>query len=56
MLAVLLALKAWTTQLKACQLVLQVQSDSMIALATTQKLSNPSPTLNFIGAEIAIQC
>lgn len=55
-LAVLLALKAWTTQLKACQLVLQVQSDSMIALATTQKLSNPSPTLNFIGTEIAIQC
>lgn len=35
--------------------MLQVQSDSMIALATTQKLSNPSPTLNFIGAGIAIQ-
>eukprot|EP00435_Cladocopium_sp_Y103_P009539 s1894_g2.t1 len=54
-LSVLLAMKAWTQQLRQCNVNLQVQSDSMIALATTQKLSNPSTALNFIGAEIAVQ-
>ena len=55
-LAVLLALKIWKDQLASCHLELQVQSDSMVALSTSQKLSNPNAALNFIGAEIAIQC
>ena len=55
-LAVLLALKVWKDQLSSCHLELQVQSDSMVALSTSQKLSNPTAALNFIGAEIAIQC
>ena len=55
-LAVLLALKVWKDQLASCHLELQVQSDSMVALSTSQKLSNPTAALNFVGAEIAIQC
>ena len=55
-MAVLLALKVWKDQLASCHLELQVQSDSMVALSTSQKLSNPNAALNFIGAEIAIQC
>ena len=54
--AVLLALKRWTKELASCQVELQVQSDSIVALATAQKLSSSNPTLNFMGAEIAVQC
>ena len=54
--AVLLALKRWTKELSSCQVELQVQSDSVVALATAQKLSSSNPTLNFMGAEIAVQC
>lgn len=35
---------------------LKVQSDSMVALAVTQRLSNSTASLNFLGAEIAVQC
>ena len=55
-LAVLVALKEWQDQLKSCHLELQVQADSMVALSTMSKASNSSPILNFLGAEIAIQC
>lgn len=53
--AVLLALKHWTKDLATCA-VLQVQSDSLVALATSARLSSSTPTLNFLGAEIALTC
>eukprot|EP00435_Cladocopium_sp_Y103_P030830 s1995_g7.t1 len=46
-MAVLVALKHWTKEISACNLTLHVQSDSLVALAITQKLSNSSPALNF---------
>lgn len=55
-LAVLVAIKTWTKELTACQVELKVQSDSMVALAVTQRLANATSTLNFLGAEIAVQC
>ena len=33
-----------------------MQSDSLVALAMTQKLGNSTPALNFLGAELAIAC
>jgi hypothetical protein len=54
--SVLLALKHWERELASCQVELQVQSDSVVALATSQKLASSNPTLNFMGAEMAIQC
>ena len=56
MLAVLVALKHWATELANCSVALQLQSDSMVALATTQRLAHSSPTLNFIAAEVALTC
>ena len=41
-------------ELSMCSLTLQVQSDSLVALAMTQKFGNPTPALNFLGAEWAI--
>ena len=55
-LAVLLALKHWAKDLSSCSVEIQVQSDSLVALATTSRLSSPTPTLNFLGAEIALTC
>ena len=39
-----------------CSLTLQVQSDSLVALAMTQKFGNSTPALTFLGAEWAIAC
>ena len=50
--SVLLALKHWAKELSSCQ----VQSDSIVALATMHRLASSNPTLNFLGAEVAIQC
>eukprot|EP00435_Cladocopium_sp_Y103_P007558 s2194_g2.t1 len=55
-LSALLALKHWSKELASCAVELQLQSDSMVALATTQRLSSPHATLNYLGAEIAITC
>ena len=55
-LAVLVAIKTWMKELASCQVELKVQSDSMVALAVTQRLSNSTSSLNFLGAEIAVQC
>eukprot|EP00435_Cladocopium_sp_Y103_P052516 s2172_g16.t1 len=55
-LAVLVAIKHWSKELRSCNLTLHVQSDSLVALAMTQKLSNSNPALNFFGAELAITC
>eukprot|EP00435_Cladocopium_sp_Y103_P041984 s1082_g11.t1 len=54
--SVLLALKHWAKDLSSCHVELQVQSDSIVALATTQRASGNKPSLNFLGAEIAIVC
>ena len=55
-LAVLLALKHWKKDLQACHVEIQVQSDSMVALATSRRLAASTPTLNFLGAELALVC
>ena len=55
-LAVLVALKLWTAELKSCRVQLQVEADSMVALAMTRRMSHSSTTLNFLGAEMAVQC
>ena len=52
----LVALKHWAKELSSCHVELQVQSDSIVALATMHKMASSNPTLNFLGAEVAIQC
>lgn len=49
-LAVLVALRLWGSH----RVRLVVQSDSIVTLALSQKLSASSPSLNFLGAEIAL--
>ena len=55
-LAILVAMRRWGEKIKGLSLQLAVQSDSITALALTQKLAakSTSPGLNFIGAELAI--
>ena len=55
-LAILVAVRLWHKELASCRVDLKVQSDSVTALALTQKLSNRNATLNFIGGELAVQC
>ena len=55
-LAVLIALKTWRKELASCRVTLQVQSDSLVALALTQRMSNADAALNFIGGEISVEC
>ena len=55
-LSVLLALKHWSKDLASCSVELQIQSDSLVALATSKRLSSSTSTLNFLGAEIALIC
>eukprot|EP00435_Cladocopium_sp_Y103_P027534 s576_g6.t2 len=55
-LAVLVALRLWEKDLQSCQVQLVIESDSLIALATSQRLSGSDPALNFLGAEISIAC
>jgi len=55
-LAILVGMRRWSEKLKGMAVQLVVQSDSITALALTQKLSagSSSPGLNFLGAELAI--
>lgn len=55
-LAVLVAIKHWSRELATCSVTLHIQSDSLVALALTQRMASSSPSLNFIGAELAIAC
>ena len=55
-LAILVALKHWGKLLTTVSVALNVQSDSVTALAMTQRFSNSSPGLNFLGAELAVEC
>ena len=52
-LAVLVGLRFWGNKLKGVRLRLLVQSDSVVTLALTQRLSNSNPSLNFLGSELA---
>lgn len=51
--AVLLAVRFWKTRL--AQNAVLLKSDSTVALAMAAKLSSPSPTINWIGAELALR-
>ncbi|CAJ1449366.1 unnamed protein product, partial [Effrenium voratum] len=53
-LAVLVAVRTWANKLSDFGLVLRVQSDSTTALALIQRLAHSSPSLNFLGAELAL--
>ena len=55
-LAVLVALRLWERDLQSCQVTMVLESDSVIALATSQRYSSSDPALNFLGAEISIAC
>ena len=53
-LAVLVALRIWGPRFHKHRVRLVVQSDSIVTLALTQKLSASFPSLNFLGAEISL--
>ncbi|CAJ1436241.1 unnamed protein product [Effrenium voratum] len=53
-LAVLVAIRTWADKSSDYGLVLRVQSDSTTALALSQRLAHSSPSLNFLGAELAL--
>eukprot|EP00435_Cladocopium_sp_Y103_P069897 s29_g34.t1 len=53
-LALLVALRQWGAKLAGMSVDLTVQSDSVTALAMTQKRSAATPTLNFLGAVMGI--
>ena len=55
-LAILVALKHWGKLLTTVSVAVNVQSDSVTALAMTQRFSNSSPGLNFLGAELEVVC
>lgn len=55
-LAILVAIRHWAQELATCSVTLHVQSDSLVALALTQRMASASPSLNFLGAELAIAC
>ena len=52
--AILQGVALWRSKLVGCCVTLTVESDSVVALALTQKLSGKSPALNYIGAELSI--
>ena len=49
-----MAIRTWADKLSDYGLVLRVQSDSTTALALSQRLAHSSPSLNFLGAELAL--
>ena len=51
--AILAALKHWDHKLQGQRILLE--ADSTVALAVSRKLSSGSPSLNWVGAEIAMQ-
>ena len=51
--AVKLAVRRWAARLENKSIVLR--SDSVVALAMTQRLSSPSPVVNWVGAVLAIR-
>lgn len=51
-LCLLVALKHWRKRFTGHTVTLDAQSDSMVALALSQRLAASTPTLNWLGAEI----
>lgn len=54
-LALLVALKVWSSKIPPGPVELRFNSDSITALALSKRLSASSPGLNFIGAELGIE-
>ena len=54
-LAILVALRLWAKHFADGRALLQIRGDSVVSLRLSMKLSSPSPLLNAIGAEIALQ-
>ena len=50
--AILVACRIWSGKLRGRAMI--IKSDSVVALATSRKFSAGSPTLNWIGAELAL--
>ena len=53
-LALLVALRHWTPKIVGYKVRVVFQSDSVVALALSQKLAASTAALNFLGAEIAL--
>ena len=51
--AVLLAVRMWKSKLRQAPIL--IKSDSTVALAIAQRLASPSPTINWVGAELALR-
>ena len=54
LLAVLVALKTWASQLKGQRTGFLLQMDSKAALGAALKLASPTPSVNVIAAEVAL--
>ena len=52
--AILQGVALWKEKIYGCCVTLTVESDSVVALALTQKMSGRSPALNYVGAELSI--
>ena len=53
-LAIVVALRLWRKKIPQGLLELRIQSDSIVALAMSEKLAASSPGLNFLGAELGV--
>ena len=53
-LAVLVAVRQWKKRLQSYRVKLVIQSDSLVALALSQRMAASTPTLNYLGAELAL--
>ena len=53
-LAIVAALKLWRNKIPQGLLEIRIQSDSIVALALSERLAASSPGLNFLGAELGV--
>ena len=53
-LAIVVALKLWRAKIPQGLLEIRIQSDSIVALALSERLAASSPGLNFLGAELGV--
>ena len=54
-LALVIAIKCWARFLRSLSAAVAVRSDSTVAGALGNRLSSSSPTINFLGAELALE-
>ena len=50
----LVAVRHWKARLQSYRVKLVIQSDSLVALALTQRMASSTPTLNYLGAELSL--